>query len=125
MTDADEIRNLLARFCQCLDDRRFEEWSQTFAEDGVFGERVGRATILNWIQGAELATQPELRRKHAVMNSIVDVRGDTAAASSDLVMYDWRGEGPWTVRIGRYTDALARQPDGAWRFTRRRLEWLT
>ena len=121
MTDADEIRNTLARFCQFLDDRRFEEWSQTFAEDGAFGERVGRDTILRWIQGGELATRPELKRKHAVMNAIVEVDGDRATSTSDLVMFDQVGDGPWTIRVGRYTDELARQPDGRWLFTRRQL----
>ena len=98
MTDADEIRNTLARFCQCLDDRRFEEFSQTFTEDGSFNGRVGRATIFEWISGAELATRPELKRKHAVMNAIIKVRGDRAEATSDLVMFDQVGEAPWTIR---------------------------
>jgi len=122
MTDADEIRNTLARFCQCLDDRRFEEFSQTFTEDGAFNERVGRDTILKWIQGAELATRPELKRKHAVMNIIVNVQGDRAQATSDLVMFDQVESGPWAIRIGRYTDELVRQPTGAWLLSRRRLE---
>jgi ketosteroid isomerase-like protein len=124
VTDADEIRNTISRFCQLLDERRFEEWSRTFAEDGAFGERVGRATILSWIQGAELATRPELKRKHAVVNAIVDVHGDRADALSDLVMFDQVGDGPWAIRIGRYTDELTRQADGTWLFARRRLEWM-
>jgi hypothetical protein len=124
VSDADEIRNTIARFCQLLDERRFEEWSRTFVEDGAFGERVGRATILSWIQGAELATRPELKRKHAVVNAVVEVHGGRADALSDLVMFDQVGEGPWTIRIGRYTDELTRQADGTWLFARRRLEWM-
>ena len=124
MTDADEIRNTLARFCQFLDDRRFEDWSRTFAEDGAFGERAGRATILKWIQGAELATRPELKRKHAVMNVIVNVDGDRAQAWSDLVMFDQVGSEPWTIRVGRYTDDLVRQPTGEWLFAKRHLAML-
>jgi len=77
MTDVDEIRNTLARFCQCLDGRRFEEFSQTFTAEASFNDRVGRATIL-----------------------------------------------PWTIRVGRYTDELARQPTGGWLFARRHLEFV-
>jgi hypothetical protein len=124
VTDADEIRNTLARFCQFLDDRRFEEFSQTFAEDGAFGERVGRAAIFEWISHAELATRPELKRKHAVTNAIVEVLGDRAISSSDLVMFDQVGDGPVTIRVGRYTDELVRQPDGAWLFSKRNLKML-
>jgi hypothetical protein len=124
VTDADEIRNTLARFCQFLDDRRFEEFSQTFAEDGAFGERVGRAAIFEWISHAELATRPELKRKHAVSNAIVEVLGDRAISSSDLVMFDQVGDGPVSIRVGRYTDELVRQPDGAWLFAKRNLKML-
>jgi SnoaL-like domain len=124
VTDADQIRNTLARFCQYLDDRRFVEWSQTFAEDGRFGERVGRDTILKWIQGAELATRPELKRKHAVMNASVEIHGDRARSESDLVMFDQVGDGPWSIRVGRYTDELVRQPNGEWLFSTRNLKML-
>lgn len=124
MTDEDAIRNTIAGFSQHLDSRRFVEWSETFTENGVFNKLNGRAAILAMIQGAELASKPELRRQHAVTNSVIDVTGDTATATSDLAMYDRIGDGPITVRTGRYYDRLARQPDGKWLFTERRLEWF-
>jgi 3-phenylpropionate/cinnamic acid dioxygenase small subunit len=124
LTDADQIRNTLARFCQYLDDRRFEEWSQTFTEDGSFNDRVGRATILKWIQGAELATRPELKRKHTIVNAIISVDGEHAQSVSDLVMFDQVGDAPWTIRVGRYTDELVRQPGGEWLISRRHLAFV-
>jgi hypothetical protein len=123
MSDEDAIRNTIARFCQCLDSRQFQAWANTFTENGVFGRLNGRAAILEMILGGELAKQPDLRRQHAVTNSIIDVNGDTAESTSDLTMYDRIGDGPITVRIGRYYDKLARQPTGEWLFTERRLEW--
>ena len=125
MTDEDRIRNVVARYSHALDDRRFEEWSQTFTEDGVFGERHGRAAILTNILGGELATQPDLQRRHIVCNVEVMVDGARAESISDLLMYDRIGQGPWTLRIGRYYDRLAQQADGDWLFANRRLEWLT
>jgi ketosteroid isomerase-like protein len=124
MTDEDSIRNTLARFCQTLDSRQFEAWAATFTPDGVFGRSNGRAAILSMILGGELATQPELRRKHTVTNAIIEVDGDTAAVTSDLVMFDQVGDTPWTIRVGRYTDQLARQSDGSWLFTHRQLNWV-
>ncbi|MBV9322537.1 MAG: nuclear transport factor 2 family protein [Chloroflexi bacterium] len=123
MTDEDAIRNTIARFCQCLDSRQFEAWSQTFTEAGKFGRLEGRAAILEMILGGELAKQPDLKRQHAVTNSVIDIHGDIAESTSDLTMYDRVGDGPISVRIGRYYDKLARQPDGTWLFTERRLEW--
>jgi 3-phenylpropionate/cinnamic acid dioxygenase small subunit len=125
MTDEDSIRNTLARFCQTLDGRQFEAWAATFTPDGVFGRSNGRAAILSMIQAGELATQPALRRKHTVTNAIIEVHGETADTSCDLVMFDQVGDTPWTIRIGRYTDKLARQPDGTWLFTHRTLVWVS
>ncbi|MBV9582678.1 MAG: nuclear transport factor 2 family protein [Chloroflexi bacterium] len=123
MTDEDAIRNTIARFSQCLDSRQFEAWSQTFTEDGAFGRLQGRAAILAMIQDGELAKQPDLKRQHAVTNSVIDISGDSAESTSDLTMYDRVGDGPITVRTGRYYDKLARQANGTWLFTERRLEW--
>jgi ketosteroid isomerase-like protein len=123
MTDEDAIRNTIARFCQCLDSRQFQAWTNTFTPDGVFGRLQGRAAILEMILGGELALQPDLKRQHAVTNSVIEIHGDTADSTSDLTMYDRVGDGPITVRIGRYYDKLARQADGSWLFSQRRLEW--
>jgi len=122
-TDQEQIRGLLARFCQHLDARRFKEWSETFAEHGSFGARKGRAAILENILGGELARMPALRRKHAVVNAVIDVVGDAATSTSDLVMFDQLGNSGWTIRIGRYSDRLERR-DGAWLFSERQLEWI-
>jgi hypothetical protein len=123
MTDEDVIRNTVARYSHCLDDRRFKEWSETFTEDGVFGSRNGRSAIYQNILGGELNTIPELQRRHIVTNLEVLVHGEEADAISDLLMYDKLGDAPWTLRIGRYYDKLRRQPDGDWLFSERRLEW--
>ncbi len=122
--DEETIRNTVARYSHCLDDRRFKEWSETFTEDGVFGSRTGRAAIYANILQGELATIPELRRRHIVTNLEIYVRGDQADATSDLLMYDKHANGPWTLRIGRYYDTLRRQADGSWLFSQRRLDWL-
>ena len=124
MDDHDSIRNIVARYSHCLDDRRFQEWSETFTEDGVFGARIGRSAIYENILGGELATIPELQRRHIVTNLEIMVHGDEADAVSDLLMYDKRGGGDWTLRVGRYYDTLRRQPDGTWLFSVRRLEWI-
>jgi 2-iminobutanoate/2-iminopropanoate deaminase len=124
MSDEEMIRNVVARYSHCLDDRRFKEWSETFTEDGVFGRQNGRAAIYANILQGELATIPELQRRHIVTNLEIYVSGDQADGTSDLLMYDKRGNLPWTLRIGRYYDKLRRQPEGSWLFSERRLDWL-
>jgi 3-phenylpropionate/cinnamic acid dioxygenase small subunit len=124
MTEEEKIRKTMAMFCHALDDRRFQDWANTFEVNGAFGTRAkSRAEILEWISGAELATVPELSRKHSVSNIVLEVKGDVCEATSDLVMYDKYPDKPWTIRVGKYSDTLARQADGQWLFRQRNLEW--
>jgi hypothetical protein len=75
--------------------------------------------------GQDLATRPELQRRHVNTNIAIDLNGDAADAVSDLLVYDRVADGPWTlVAVGRYHDCFARQPDGSWLFTRRSLEFV-
>ncbi len=124
MTDEEQIRHTIGQFCHFLDSRRFKEFSELFVDDGVFAgataERKGRGTIYDWISTAELAQNPDLRRRHVATNTIIDVNGDEADAVSDLLMFDCVAKADWTIKIGRYTDHLVRTPDG-WRFARRHL----
>ena len=123
MTDEEQIRKLQAQFCQYLDARQFKAWSETFAEDGNFGPRKGRAAIHEGILGGELAHNPALVRKHTVVNAVIEVDGDNATSECDLVMYDRIADSSWMTRLGHYTDRLVRR-DGRWLFAERRLDWL-
>lgn len=124
MTDEEEIRQLIATFCQCLDDRQFEAWWMLWVEDGSFNERIGRDAIRDMILAGELATMPELSRKHAIANITIDVQGAHATSKSDLCMFDRMGaDAPWTLRVGRYEDRLVKV-DGRWLFQHRQLHFV-
>jgi SnoaL-like domain len=121
MTDEEEIRQLIARFAQHLDDREFESWCMLFVADGSFNQRMGRDAIREMILGGELSTMPELARKHAIVNITIAVDGDAATSKSDLCMFDRIGpDAPWTMRVGRYEDRLVKV-DGSWFFQHREL----
>ncbi|MGH2366440.1 MAG: nuclear transport factor 2 family protein [Chloroflexota bacterium] len=123
MSDHEGIRHTMAQFSHFLDGRQFRQWADLFTEDGRFNELAGREAIFDMISHAELASQPELRRKHTIENLVIDVHADEAEVASDLVMFDRIGDGPWTIRIGRYQDRMVRQA-GRWLFAQRRLTWL-
>jgi hypothetical protein len=124
MTDADEIRNTIARFSRALDERRSADLANCFAKDGKFGERVGRDHIREFNSKGELATNPDLGRKHAAVNIEVDVHGDTADTITDLVMLDQRGkDAPWIIAgIGKYFDKFTKTDEG-WLIQERQLVW--
>jgi ketosteroid isomerase-like protein len=122
MDDAkDAIRELLHRYCFCMDEGRFAELGDLFAADGEwiapYRSARGPAAITAWL----IQSVPALpRRMHYVMNSVIAVTGNAATAKSNyLVMVDGR-DGPVPSVCGTYTDILTRGADG-WRFRRREL----
>lgn len=124
MSDFDLIKNTIARNNHYLDDRRYEDCSKTFTEDGSIAGHRGRAAILEFMHSQGLGARPELQRRHVVTNIAIQVSGDEARIDSDLLIYDKVGAGPWTLStVGRYADRLARQPDGSWLFAERRLSF--
>ncbi len=119
LSDVEGIRKTLARFCQYLDERRWEEFTRLFTDDGTFLQCVGRDAILAWTKSCPLAVRPELSRKHTAPNSVIEVTGDSAHVVSDMVYFDRIGDGPWTVGgIVKYWDRLERR-ENEWLFTDR------
>jgi len=121
LEDKDAIRELLHQYCFCMDEGRFTELAALFADDGAWiaPYRVARgpADIAAWLTRSVPGSP---RRMHYVMNSIISVTGDTAAAKSNyLVVVEGPG-GPEPSVCGTYADMLVRREDG-WKFQRREL----
>jgi hypothetical protein len=124
MSDKEAISDVLARFIQLRDDKRFDEWVALFTEDGTFQygphTLVGRSAIADHV-GTLLAND---RGKHLCLNSIIEISCDRAAVSSDFVKID-PTEPPeppsFHVRtMGRYDDQFVREGD-AWKIAVRRV----
>jgi 3-phenylpropionate/cinnamic acid dioxygenase small subunit len=122
VNDEGEIRRTIAEYCQYMDERRFEEWSRLFAEDARFQTTRQRGAILSLILGEELATVPDLFRKHVATNLIIDLDGDSAHVVSDLVLFERHDGGPWILRFGKYADKMVRQGK-RWLFQERQVIW--
>lgn len=120
--DHEAIRYLLARFVHLRDDKRFDEWSELFVEDGVFSYAgktlVGRQAVREDV--AELLRHD--RGKHLCVNPAIEVDGERARVVSDFVKLQRSGDGPaaqLSLQVtGRYVDDLARV-GGEWRIVRR------
>jgi hypothetical protein len=125
VSDYDLILKTIACNNLALDDRRFEDCIATYAPDGSIAGHTGHAAIREFMLGQDLATRPELQRRHVNTNIAIELNGDEADAVSDLLLYDKVADGPWSlVAVGRYHDSFARQTDGTWLFTGRSLEFL-
>ncbi len=82
--------------------------SRPIAPDDFVG---GRDAIL-----AAFKARPPRTTRHICANIRVDVNGDTAAATSQILLFTAAGQPPL---VGSYVDKLVRTPEG-WRFVERR-----
>lgn len=121
MQDEQEIRNLVARYADAVCRRDQDDWSATWAEDGLWQlpnapVTRGRDNIVKLWVGA-MAGFPFVAQ--LIQNGTVEVAGDSATgrwyitehlkfADSDKGMFN----------IGVYQDKYTRTPDG-WKFAER------
>jgi uncharacterized protein (TIGR02246 family) len=138
MSDHEDIRALLAAYCQRCDDGKFDEFAELFEEQAEFivmGEtRVGRQAISTWM--AEVLPPP-VRGKHIIsepaIELIIDLHGtdgdvlpEAATCRTDYLFVGRDKDGNLGVTSsGRYLDRLVRSTDdGRWRFASRQIVFL-
>lgn len=116
------IQQLLARYGQFVDDRRFEDIATLFCADGVWEAGpmrfAGHAEI---IAGFEQIEPPEPGMvKHLTFTPVIEGSGDEARSWADAIALTvgQPGEPCPVVAAGRYHDVLRRE-GGQWRFARR------
>ena len=123
MSDKDEIRELVAKYCFALDDGRFEDMAALFVPDGVwetaFGTGTGRAGIV--ARAKSIATEPRPRRVHLTTNIVIELNGETATAQSNWLLFQNTPAGPAIGSGGAYRDRLAKL-DGRWYFQHRTID---
>jgi hypothetical protein len=121
LLDKDAIREVLHRYCVCMDEGRFDELAALFTPDGdwvaPYRHAHGPADIAAWLRQSVPALP---RRMHYVMNSIIQVADKTAGARSNYLVMVEGPDGPLPSVCGTYVDRLVKQADG-WRFQRREL----
>ena len=123
MSEKDEIRELLSRYCFALDEERFDDMAALFTEDGIwetaFGTGTGRAGIA--AQARSISTPNRPRRVHLTTNIVIDFEGDIAHVRSNWLLFQNAASTPEIGSGGSYHDVVAKV-DGQWRFRRRRID---
>lgn len=125
LADRLDISDVLARYCDALDQRQWDLLHTVFTADASadYGS-VGTPKSIEAITKAIRGTIADLdATQHLIGNVQVQVQGDTATAQCYLISQHIRaGEpgGEEYVIGGRYVDELVRTPEG-WRITYRQL----
>lgn len=127
MTDADAIRDTIARYCHLCDDGRFDAFAELFTTDAelrVMGKvHAGRDAIRTFMAEAQ---PPERRGKHVTSNTVIEVDDDApvARAWTDYVFVAPQRDGSFgIISVGRYHDELVAD-HGRWRFRVREIVFL-
>ena len=122
LEDKEAIRELFSEYCFRMDAFQFTEFGELFTEDGEWIAPYSRArgpVEIAQLMARNIPAEP--KRKHFIMNSLIQLDGDRATArTSYLVVLQAAGAGLVPSVAGTYVDALVRTSDG-WRFRERRL----
>jgi 3-phenylpropionate/cinnamic acid dioxygenase small subunit len=124
LLESEAIRIQIVRLARYMDERRWDEYSELFTDDGAlelpFGSWKGPAAIRARVE-ADFADYTATQ--HLNSNYDIELQGDTATARATFVATHvttpdgtafWRGGGAYHVEL--------RQVAGAWRIERLTIE---
>src|SRR5262245_54944463 len=99
-TDDQLIREVLARYVRHADERNASGWCALFAEDARFTPRsgteyLGRPAIQAWFEELFKDGGPSETSLHLCGNQEIAVSGDTAEATSDVLVLHRDHDQPW------------------------------
>jgi hypothetical protein len=124
LEDREAIRLVLRDYGRLLDERKFDEFGQLFAEEGeyVSGNTtkgpVAIADSLRRIMGSNSLGLAE-PNFHVLFNERIELHGDTADSTSQSFFVAPGPDGaPQLIMMGSYVDSLVRTAQG-WKFAKR------
>ena len=114
MNDREHITDLISRLGRWLDDKRFDDARSVLTEDVTVSTPGGQAEGLERVV-AQASRNHQVPTQHLITNVLLDIDGDTAAATANLLV-TFAGDTP-DQQGERYRFDAARTPDG-WRLRR-------
>ena len=124
--EKEAIREVLAEYCFRLDDGRFAEMADLFAEDGTwetaFGKATGRAAIAELARSLRArAQEPRPRAVHLVTNVAIVLDDERATVRSNWMVMQNSADGPKIGSGGAYYDEMVKE-NGRWLFRYRKID---
>jgi hypothetical protein len=126
LDEKEAIREVLAEYCFRLDEGRFAEMAELFAENGIwdtaFGRATGRAVIAELARSLrERAGDQRPRGIHLVTNIAIALDGASARVRSNWTVVQNSPEGPKIGSGGAYLDEMIKE-GGQWLFCYRKID---
>jgi uncharacterized protein (TIGR02246 family) len=120
LVDREAIRDLLGRYCVCMDGGDFAAMASLFTEDGTWSGATGRAAIAERVAAIVPTPEEGPRRIHFLSNASITVNGIEASSVSNWVVIRQSETGATVGAAGSYFDDLVKV-GGVWLFRRRRI----
>lgn len=117
LADREQIKELRASYCYCLDKQDWETFDSLFTDDVVldYGARIGRKTGQEGINAVtEFISELIEVSSHMVVNPKLDVDGDTATGHWYVDARESFESGKTGMTQGEYRDVY-RRVDGEWK----------
>lgn len=122
MTDLEAemtCRDFVIRCLRALDDRDYDQLSNSFAEDGIWSRGAEKLVGPAAVREAMEKRPADFETQHLVLNMVVDLGLDTATVRYTVAGYAQTTDKPYHLHgMFRATDHLKRTAAG-WRFVHR------
>ncbi len=122
---SEEIRGLLARYCELIDDGDFDGVGALFSRGRLVDEKgnelaQGADGVADFYRSGEIVYDGSPRTKHLVLNTMLESDGDAVVARSSYLVLQALEDFPLQPIItGRYVDRFEKDARG-WFFAERR-----
>jgi ketosteroid isomerase-like protein len=126
--DKINIHELIAKYNLAIDNKNIDEWTNTWADDGIwtttFGEAKGKTELKNMVN--QITNEFASGKRHVSTNIVIEDasssnNGSIANAKSYLTVIDAQNTSE-VVATGVYSDTLRKDGSGKWKFFQRQLD---
>lgn len=113
LVDKEEIRALMSSYCHGIDKKDEALFMSIWADDGVYELPRGQTAGIEGVRQLVQKVWREVPKcHHHITNPLIDVKGDTAEARTDVTYYRQTADGVLQLLSGMYAFAFARTPAG-------------
>ena len=124
LEDKITIQELITKYNLAIDNKRLDEWINTWTDDGIwtttFGEAKGKSELKSMIN--QITNEFASGKRHFSTNIIIEeTQNNMASANSYLTVIE-AYKSPQVVASGTYSHILKKNNTGEWKFFQRKLD---